>query len=292
MRENSGKAGRLPGIAFLCILLTVCFLSVSPAIAAQGSGKDGREETAQLLTEDGKSQCAPCDAFNDLNTKVRDGKISRNAAKAEAARLLSDIKQWYLRHGGTDSAPASWVFPVEGYGWKAIGGARGRGYKPKGYDYFDGDRHGGHPSFDIFIRDRNRDSLDDGTGKPVKVLSMTSGIVVAAETSWTPESRLRGGNYLWIWDPSEEILVYYAHNKELLVRPGRIIRLGDPIAHVGRTGLNAYKKRSPTHLHLTVLRVKDGYPAPVNVYENLKKCGGQSAEPQKPKKKKVRRTRW
>jgi hypothetical protein len=50
------------------------------------------------------------------------------------------------------------------------------------------------------------------------------------------------------------------HNKPLLM---------DLLATVGRSGLNAAKRRSPTHLHLTVLEMKNGRPLPLNVYRDL-----------------------
>ncbi len=206
-----------------------------------------------------------------MNTQVRDGAISQAAAMKQMAGLLAAIKDYYYGAGGKQCTSAEWVFPVEGYGPKAIGGTGDKGYKAGGYRYFDGNRHGGHPSFDIFIRDRNRDDLDDGARRPVRVLSMTGGIVVARETAWDRNSRLRGGVYLWIYSPSEEALVYYAHNREVHVGVGDIVRPGDPVATVGRTGLNAHKTRSPTHLHLTFLKAKDGHPVPVNIYAELLK---------------------
>jgi len=212
--------------------------------------------------------CCPSAAFDELDKKVRDGRIGRPAARAELARLLPALKEHYYEAGGRDFRPTEWVFPVEGYTAKAIGG-KGRGYKAKGYDYFDGNRHKAHPSHDIFIRDRNRDQMDDASGRPVSVLSMTGGVVVAIEPSWQQGSSLRGGKYIWIYNPTDNALIYYAHNRELLVGPGDIVKPGDPIAVIGRTGLNAAKRRSPTHLHITYLGVKDGYPLPVDIYRNL-----------------------
>jgi peptidoglycan LD-endopeptidase LytH len=216
--------------------------------------------------------CLPCLSFNDLDKKIRDGRISRSAAIVELPNLLSGAKDYYYQMGGRDNPQTEWIFPVEGYTAKAIGGS-GRGYVAKGYDYFDGNRHKAHPSHDIFIRDRNRDQMDDTTRKPVRVLSMTSGIVVATEPNWEPGSKLRGGKYIWIYSPADNALIYYAHNRELLINPGDIVKPGDPIAIMGRTGQNAAKPRSPTHLHITYLKLKDGYPLPVNIYGNLLKAG-------------------
>ncbi len=207
--------------------------------------------------------------FDQLNTRIRDGKISRGAALPELKLLLAELRQEFYRQGGSDYPRPAWVFPLAGYDYRAITGGRNKGYIASGYDYFSGNRHGGHPSFDTFIRDRNQDSLDDRSGKPVKVLSLTGGMVVALERQWQPGSSLRGGKYLWVYDPANELLVYYAHNSELQVELGQIVKPGDLLATVGRSGYNAAKRRSPTHLHLTVLQLRDGRPLPLNVYPEL-----------------------
>jgi murein DD-endopeptidase MepM/ murein hydrolase activator NlpD len=182
------------------------------------------------------------------------------------------VRDGYYRAGGREYSRSDWVFPLAGYDSRAIGGGKQHGYSSHGYDYFSGNRHGGHPSYDIFIRDRNQDGLDDRSGTPVRVLSLTGGIVVALEREWQPGSMLRGGKYLWIYDPINDLLVYYAHNGELSVRLGDIVRPGDILASVGRSGYNAVKKRSPTHLHVTVLRVQDGRVVPLEVYQELKRA--------------------
>jgi peptidoglycan LD-endopeptidase LytH len=253
-------------------LLALCFLVIFRAdcsSAALPENEGQSEQSPQAPEADGP--CRPCLSFNDLDKKVRDGRISRSAAMAELPVLLSGAKAWYYQTTGRNFSETEWVFPVEGYTAKAIG-AKGRGYKPKGYDYFDGNRHKAHPSQDIFIRDKNQDQMDDITRKPVRVLSMTGGIVVATEPDWEPGSKLRGGKYIWIYSPADNALVYYAHNRELLVNPGDIVKPGDAIATMGRTGLSAYKPRSPTHLHITYLKLKDGYPIPVDIYGNLLKA--------------------
>lgn len=215
------------------------------------------------------SRTNPCLDFNTLNTQVRDGLISREEAQAKIRDLIPAIREYFYANGGTDSHYEDWVFPLQGYDASAIGGVNGSGYKPKGYDYFDGNRHGGHPAHDIFIHDRNQDDVDDYTNNPVSVLSMTNGVVVATEPDWEPGSNLRGGKYIYIYDPATDGLFYYAHNYQIFVKPGDIVKAGDVIAECGRTGLNAYKKRSPTHLHIMYLRIEDGYPKPEDIYEYL-----------------------
>ena len=98
---------------------------------------------------------------------------------------------------------------------------------------------------------------------------MTSGVVIAVENDWQSGSKLRGGRYLWIYDPENDLLVYYAHNDRLLAQIGDMVKPGDAIATVGRSGFNAARKRSPTHLHLTVLKFAEGRMVPLNVYGML-----------------------
>jgi hypothetical protein len=210
-----------------------------------------------------------CHEFNTLNTGVRDRTINKSKAQERFKELTEAIRKEYHASGSDDHSGSGWVFPLQGHGYKAIGGVKGNGYQKGGYDYFDGNRHTGHPSQDIFIRDRKQRSLDDFTNKPVTVLSLTGGVVVAAANDWDTSSSLRGGKYLWIYDPAANALIYYAHNSRLLVETGDLVKPGQIIAEVGRTGLNAYKRRSPSHLHMTYLAIINGLPLPRNIYKEL-----------------------
>jgi hypothetical protein len=260
-------------LAFFCFGVAVLLMPLSARSDQRGVRQTEKRDTR---TEG----CAPCREFNKLNSSVRDGKIGKEAAKARVRELLPAVKSWYdARSRGYGKS--EWVFPVEGYGSAVIGGSNGSCYVQGGYSYYDGNRHTGHPSYDIFIRDSNQDGLDDATGKPVRVLSLTGGVVVAAERDWDSRSDLRGGKYLWIYDPHTDSLVYYAHNSELSVSVGDLVKPGDRIALVGRTGLNAFKKRSPTHLHLTYLEVRDGKLTPERIYAELVRSGA-GASKQKP----------
>lgn len=211
-----------------------------------------------------------------LNNLIRDSRIGRSSARGELVRLLADIRNEYYRSGGINYPASQWGFPLQGYDVRAVGGGRRHGYVPRGYDFYSGNRHGGHPSYDIFIRDRNQDSIDDRNGKAVPVLSITGGVVVALEREWERGSRLRGGRYIWIYDPANDLLVYYAHNSRISVTLGDVVKPGEVLGAVGRSGWNAAKRRSPTHLHLTVLRVTDGMVTPVNVYRELVRSGSRT----------------
>jgi peptidoglycan LD-endopeptidase LytH len=210
-----------------------------------------------------------CSEFNSLSASIRDNKIKKPHAKEQVRKLIEQIRKEYYASGGQDYPTRDWVFPLKGYGYKAIGGANGRGYQKSGYDYFDGNRHTGHPSQDIFIHDKRQQGIDDMSGKPVSVLSITGGAVVAAEREWDQSSSLRGGKYIWIYDPTSHALIYYAHNSIVHVGVGDLIKPGDVISDVGRTGLNAHKRRSATHLHLTYLSIMEGLPIPKNIYKEL-----------------------
>jgi murein DD-endopeptidase MepM/ murein hydrolase activator NlpD len=210
-----------------------------------------------------------CNEFSGLNTNIRDNKIKKPQAKEQLRAVIEQIRNEYYASGGQNYTTNDWVFPLKGYGYKTIGGVNGNGYQQSGYDYFDGDRHRGHPSQDIFIHDKKQQSIDDVTKKPVSVLSVTGGVVVAIEKDWDQSSSLRGGKYIWIYDPASNALIYYAHNSILHVKVGDLIKPGDVISYVGRTGLNAYKRRSPTHLHLTYLPISEGLPIPRNIYREL-----------------------
>ena len=210
--------------------------------------------------------------FDSVNTLVRDNKIDKTQALKKLQDILPKLQAAYNRLKPDTAKKEKWIFPVEGYSSKAIGGTHGEGYISKGYDYFDGDKHGGHAAQDVFIYDKNQDCKDDGTGKFVNVRSVTDGIVIALEQKWDSASPLRGGKYIYIYKPCDNALFYYAHNNEVFVAVGQIINAGDTIATVGRTGLNAFKKRSPTHLHFMKLVLdNEFYPKPVNTYQELLK---------------------
>ncbi|HYE79318.1 MAG TPA: M23 family metallopeptidase, partial [bacterium] len=131
----------------------------------------------------------------------------------------------------------------------------------------------GHPAHDLFILDRDYDSRNDRTRRPVPVLALTGGVVVATSPRWAVGSPLRGGKYVWVYSPPERAFFYYAHNDSLLVVPGDVVRAGDALAFVGRTGRNAYLRRSPTHLHLMQLTLDArNRPQPADCYPRLRQA--------------------
>jgi len=219
------------------------------------------------------AQSTPSDAarqFDALYRDVRDRRIDRESARTTVRALIPRIAADFYARGGVDAPKDAWRFPLAGYGAESIGGRRGSGYVVDGYDWFDGYLSRGHPGHDIFIRDRDQDELDDRTGKPVDLLSISSGIVVAYSPEWKPGSLLRGGRYVYVYDPSAQGMFYYAHQRSVIVKPGDIVGPGQPIGTVGRSGRNAAAPRSPTHLHVMFLAIDDaGRPAPRDIYSDL-----------------------
>jgi len=253
---------------------------ITIVIAISGCGKkektvslNSTSDTVKAKTEKTtpKSEENPCLKFDELNKKILDRKVKKDEALPELKKLFQEISDYYDKNGGIKYTINDWRFPLDGYSYNAIGGKDGNGYVPGGYNYFDGNKHTGHPAQDIFIHDSNQDNKDDGTGKYVNVLSVTGGIIISCENNWDPKGDGRGGNYIWCFCPYDNTVVYYAHNREIFVKPGDIVKPGDKIAYVGRTGVNAAPSRSPTHLHISLFTVKDGYPVPENIYQNLKK---------------------
>jgi murein DD-endopeptidase MepM/ murein hydrolase activator NlpD len=204
--------------------------------------------------------------WNNIEAGIRGRILAKNAAEADMKRLRP-LLDGYYEEKGCVIEPYAGVFPVAGYG---LSDADMKGYVDEGYDFFSGIRHADHPAVDIFIFDRNHDCLDDRTKKPVDVLSMSPGIVVSVYTGWEPGNALRGGNSIYIYDPVSKGLFYYAHQASVMVSVGEIVKPGDIIGTVGRTGVHAYAKRSPTHLHVMYLKYpENGYPVPENVSGRL-----------------------
>jgi len=198
--------------------------------------------------------------------RVRDAQISYEEG-------LKEIRHWWdvlQRAYPAERFDGRLFFPVKGYGLKQLGGRHGNGYRPSRYQFVGPTRRSGHPAQDIFVYDGNQDGLDDRTGKPFEILAVADGIVLSTSGGWTPElppNGNRGGNYVWIYHPALRLFAYYAHLQDIRVDLCERVSGGQTIATLGRTGTNAFPERSPTHLHLMLLRAKD--MAPVNAYPVL-----------------------
>jgi peptidoglycan LD-endopeptidase LytH len=211
--------------------------------------------------------------FHYLYQAIRNGEIEAATARDSVSHLLPALKQYYLDNQGKPDADSMWYFPVAGYGINMIGGRKGSDYIPGKYNFYNTHGNSSHPAHDIFINDKNQDVLDDETNDYVKIVAMTGGIVVSTEHFWDTTMTAKGGNYVYIYEPFSKTLYYYAHNDVLWVGLGDIVTPGQHIANMGRTGLNAYKKRSPTHLHFSMLQFQDnGEAEPVKPYAYLAKA--------------------
>ncbi len=204
-----------------------------------------------------------CQQFDRLQVDIRECNISPDSASRAFQTVMQNIRQTMTE---LDSCRgAGFVYPVRGYLPKYSIGGRGRGYRAKNFNLFAMDVQGSHPAHDLFIRDGNQDNLDDRLCQPVDLLSFSGGVVLATDTTWQPGSELRGGKYIWVYDPCLNGLFYYAHNNQVNVLPGQLVKAGQKLGEIGRTGLNAYKERSPTHVHMMFLRLDSAYlPQPEN----------------------------
>ena len=209
-------------------------------------------------------QAGVCEEWNTLYTRIRDFQMEPAAAQAAFAPLHQRLRETYGRAG---IGGAERFYPVLGY--DANWGEKGAAYRPRGYRFFSGNRQGIHPSLDLFILDRNQDSLDDRSRKAVPIVAFSGGVVVGVNEEWEFPSPQRGGKYVWIFDPATDRYSYYAHLAQVQVQLGQVVQAGETLGLLGRTGLNAYKKRSPTHLHLTVLSYRQGEMLPYNPWPEL-----------------------
>ena len=207
----------------------------------------------------------PCRDWDALEKEIRDNLIDPGPAKERIIGLHGGLVRAYT-HTVKGSAR---FFPVRGSSPADIGGKGGSGFVARGYDFYDGNRHGGHPAHDIFIRDKDQDGLADDTGRPAEILAFTDGIVVGVNGEWEETSEIRGGKYVWIFTPAMERYYYYAHLGEVLVQVGDMVMAGQRIGLLGRTGKNAFKKRSPTHLHFMCLSFDGGRMTPCDTYREL-----------------------
>jgi peptidoglycan LD-endopeptidase LytH len=205
---------------------------------------------------------------------VRDQTIPKEEAIKQFPILYPAIKIFCRAY--PFRSVTAWVFPLNGYGIKDIGAG---GFRPeirygsspvKGYDFYDGDRHGGHPALDIFIHDRNRDALDDISRKQVAVLAPVDLLILNVYRDWKPGSEIRGGRYVWALDPLHDQIFYFAHLNEIHTQSGAFVKAGSTIGTAGRTGKNAFPSRSPTHLHMMVLTVNGSALFPFDYRDKLR----------------------
>ncbi len=203
--------------------------------------------------------------FKTMLVNVREQKVSPSEAENEFIEIFKGIKDGYPNALKEEEASIL-AFPLTKSNIDAVGG-KGSGYFVKNFNLFDYSVNGSHPAHDIFIFDPNQDCIDDRKNEYVDIVSVGNGIVMAIEKDWTDSSAFRGGNYVWVYDFERGGLWYYAHHRKVVVDVGQIVKAGDKLGEVGRTGFNARSKRSDTHLHLMYLKInQDFLPEPMDFY--------------------------
>lgn len=209
--------------------------------------------------------------FKILLEEIREQKIPPDSARMAFHQILGEIKAKYPP-APYDSANMQLVFPLKGSNYKSVGG-KGRGYYARHFDLFNHEIAKSHPAHDIFIYDPDKDCIDNRTNEYTDIVSVSDGVVIATETNWTEDNGYKGGNYVWIYDTESGGLWYYAHQRKVYVEPGQMVKKGNKIGEVGRSGFNADANRSDTHLHLMYLHIDENLnPHPVNHYPWLKKA--------------------
>lgn len=225
-----------------------------------------------MLLASADAFCGPCDAWAGFELQVRDQTIANDSAKALFPAIYTSLRQYCT---GFTFATAQWTFPLEGH---TCGDAGKGGFRPdilyggspvKGYNFYDGNRHGGHPAYDIFIHDANRDCKDDRNGLPVYVVAPADMLILSTDITWEKGSAVRGGKYVWTLIPQAEMLLYFAHLDSIAVSGGAIVRSGTRIATVGRSGKNAALTTSATHLHMMALQVSGSELKPVDFLQRF-----------------------
>lgn len=224
------------------------------------------------INDDEEFVASPAKGWYAIMRQVRDKKLSRKQSVDSMRNFMEELNLYLIKNNPKIYKDNEWVFPVKGYTSSAIGGSNGSGFVVADFDFYDGST-GGHPAQDIFISDKNQDCIDDNTNKPVKILSMSGGIVVETRKNWTTDMMdIKGGNIVYVYDNYTDGLFYYAHLKEVEVNVGDFVYPGMVLGTLGRTGKNAFPPRSPTHLHIMYVKNLDGDILPANIYNDLLKA--------------------
>lgn len=224
------------------------------------------------INDDEEFKDSPAKGWYAIMRQVRDKKLLRKQAVDSMNNFIEELNLYIMKNNPKIYKDNEWVFPVKGYTSSAIGGINGSGFVVADFDFYDGST-GGHPAHDIFIADRNQDCIDDNTNQPVKILSMSGGIVVETRKNWTTDMMdIKGGNIVYVYDNYTDGLFYYAHLKDVYVNVGDFVEPGTVLGTMGRTGKNAYPSRSPTHLHIMYVKNLNGDILPANIYNDLLKA--------------------
>lgn len=196
-------------------------------------------------------------------------KISRDAAVDSISRYVPLAVKFCKENGVQFTKRKDWIFPMKGY-TKISYRRDGNDYIDDKFDYFQGGESHGHPAHDIFILDIDANTIEDSTGKQVDALAMVSGVVFWIVSDWKPGDFGRGGNSVKLFDPETQAMFYYSHLDSVTVKVGDIVKAGDKVGTIGRTGRKAVKGK--THLHIAYYPITDGEPIPEDFIVDLYKA--------------------
>lgn len=197
---------------------------------------------------------------------IRDRKIDKDNAMDSIALYVPLAITEFRSKGIPGTTRHDWVFPMSG--WTTVTyRAGGKDYKDETFDYFQGGEFKGHPAHDIFILDNDSNGVEDSTGEKVFAAAMVTGIVLSEYSSWFKGDYFRSGNYVKLFDPESKGIFYYSHLDSVFVEAGQVVKAGEPIGYVGRTGRKAIKGK--THIHIAYYKIEEGYPMPVDIIKDL-----------------------
>ncbi len=197
---------------------------------------------------------------------IRDRKIDEDDARDSIAMYVKLGVMEFKSHYIPGTARSNWVFPMSGYTWVSYR-TGGKDYKDETFDYFQGGEFSGHPAHDIFILDKDTNCVEDSTGREVYATAMVTGIVLSKYDTWFRADYLRSGNYVKLFDPESKAIFYYSHLDSVFVEVGQLVKAGEPIGYVGRTGRKAIKGK--THIHIAYYKIDDGHPIPEDIINDL-----------------------
>lgn len=223
------------------------------------------------------------DEWDLLDYKIVNSEIDVEEALEIMRNYETEVIKYFKNNKGIHIQRSGWVFPLNNF-TSIYYRENGNDYRKDKYDYFQGSNTKGHPAHDIMILDNNKDLLDDSTLKRVDVVSMSSGVVIATDSTWAPGSKLRGGKYVKVFDVTNDGIFYYSHLSQVNVIPGQIVNAGDKIGEVGRTGRKAILPNGKTHLHIAFLKSDNGYPIPEDIIEDLRRAQKRLEESYKEKR--------
>lgn len=219
-----------------------------------------------ILAEAGFTQTKISERWNATDVLIWDRKIPKDDAIDSIEYYVPLAVKEFKTHGVPTTKRDQWAFPMSG--WTSVTYRdKGKDYRDEKFDYFQGGESKGHPAHDIFILDKDNDGIEDSVKTKIFATSMVNGIVVGVHSVWKVGDFYRSGNYVKVFDPESEALFYYSHLDSVFVVPGQLVKAGDPVGYVGRTGRKAINGR--THVHIAYYKIEDGEPIPVDIINDL-----------------------